>query len=88
MTVREPLSEEMLDEIKEIFAHFDTNKNNRIETSEFRNLLLALGQVRASSSTEDASLIDGEVEAGIEALDANRNGTIEFNELLEWWADR
>ena len=74
----EPLTEEEIGEIAEIFSHFDTNRNQRIEVSEFRNLLLALG----------GELIDGEVEAGIEALDTNRNGTIEFDEFLVWWGER
>ena len=67
-----------LDEIKEIFGHFDRNNNRRIEVGEFRDLLLALG----------GEVVEGEVEAGIEALDHNRNGTIEFSEFLAWWADR
>ena len=87
MPIREPLSEDELAEITEIFSHFDSNQNNRIETSEFRNLLLALGQVQSQPDVNE-ELIDGEVEAGIEALDANRNGTIEFNEFIAWWADR
>jgi len=69
---------ERLDEIREIFSHFDRNNNRRIEVGEFRDLLTALG----------GTLEEGEVEAGIEALDANRNGTIEFDEFLAWWADR
>ena len=74
----EPLSEEKMSELVEIFGHFDTNRNKRIEVSEFRNLLIALG----------GEVVDGEVEAGIEALDANRNGTIEFDEFVAWWSDR
>ena len=70
------IESEKLDEIKEIFSHFDANKNKRIEVSEFRNLLVALG----------GELDDGEVEAGIEALDSNRNGTIEFDEFIAWWS--
>ena len=75
---RETLSEEKMSEIVEIFGHFDTNGNKRIEVSEFRDLLIALG----------GEVVDGEVEAGIEALDANRNGTIEFDEFVAWWSDR
>ena len=67
---------EKLEEITEIFSHFDANQNKRIEVSEFRNLLIALG----------GELDDGEVEAGIEALDSNRNGTIEFDEFIAWWS--
>ena len=72
------LSDEKRQEIYEIFRHFDRNNNRRIEVGEFRDLLIALG----------GELVDGEVEAGIEALDRNRNGTIEWDEFIVWWADR
>ena len=72
------LSEERVAEIKEIFSHYDRNRNNRIEVNEFQNLLIALG----------GELIEGEVAAGLEALDTNRNGTIEWGEFIAWWARR
>ena len=78
MTDFDPLTQDQIAEIKEIFSHFDSNGNRRIEVSEFRNLLVALG----------GELVEGEVEAGIEALDTNRNGTIEFDEFLVWWSRR
>mgnify|MGYP003948492717 CR=1 FL=1 len=78
MSSHYPLTQDQVDEITEIFSHFDTNNNNRIEVSEFHKLLLALG----------GELADGEVEAGIEALDTNRNGTIEFGEFLAWWSNQ
>ena len=78
MTDHYPLTQDQVDEISEIFSHFDTNQNKRIETSEFRNLLVALG----------GEVSDAEVEAGVEALDTNRNGTIEFGEFLVWWSNQ
>jgi calmodulin len=65
-------------ETREVFNYFDTNNNGKIEASEFRNLLIALG----------GEVIEGEVEAGMTALDTNRNGTIEWDEFIVWWVDR
>ena len=72
------IPQDKLDEIREIFLHYDHNKNNKIEVGEFRNLLISLG----------GEVIEGEVEAGIEALDTNRNGTIDWGEFIVWWADK
>ena len=68
--------QDQLDEIREIFDHYDHNRNNKIEVGEFRNLLIALG----------GEVIEGEVEAGLDALDTNRNGTIDWSEFIAWWA--
>ena len=69
---------EKIAETREVFDYFDTNKNGKIESCEFRNLLIALG----------GEVIEGEVEAGMTALDTNKNGTIEWDEFIVWWVDR
>jgi len=72
------LTEDEIEEIREIFSHYDKNENGVIERSEFAALLDAL----------EADLTPEEVDAGLQALDENRNGIIEFDEFLAWWADR
>ena len=73
-----PLSDEEIEELREIFSHYDKNQNGVIERGEFATLLDAL----------DAGMTPEEVEAGLHALDENHNGTIEFDEFVAWWADR
>ena len=66
------------EEIRETFDHFDRDGNGTMDVGEFVSLLQALG---AAASAE-------EVAAGIEALDTNRSGRIDFDEFTAWWADR
>ena len=70
------LSEDQIEEVKEIFSHYDHNQNGVIDKSEFAALLNAL----------DAQLNDDEVTAGLRAVDKDGNGQIEFNEFITWWA--
>jgi calmodulin len=72
------LTEEDIEEIREIFEHFDANHDGVIQRSEFKALLEAL----------DADLEPEEVQAGLDALDDNHNGVIDFDEFLAWWSDR
>ena len=72
------LDQEALDEVREIFEHFDKDGNGTIESDEFRNLLNALG----------AGMEDEEIAIGLDALDTNRNGRIDYDEFVAWWADR
>ena len=65
-------------EIRETFDHFDRNGNGTIEVGELARLLEALG----------ASLSAEELAAGLEALDTNRNGLVDFDEFVAWWSDR
>ena len=72
------LTEDQLAELREVFSHYDKNNNGVMERGEFSALLDAL----------DAGLTPEQVEAGLDALDENHNGTIEFDEFVAWWGDR
>ena len=72
------ISQAMMDEIREIFDHFDKDGNGTIEVGEFTDLLSALG----------ADMDEGEVAVGLEVLDTNGNGRIDFDEFVSWWSTR
>ncbi len=72
------LTDDEIAEVREIFSHYDKNKNGVIECDEFSDLLDAL----------DAGLTPEQIQIGLDSLDENRNGTIEFDEFIAWWADR
>jgi calmodulin len=74
----EPLTADEIEEIKEIFNHFDANNDGVIQRSEFKALLEAL----------DADLEPDEIQAGLDSLDDNHNGVIDFDEFVAWWGDR
>ncbi len=71
------LSDQQIAEVREIFSHYDKDDNGVIDVGEFSNLLDAL----------DADMTDEEVKAGLDILDANKNGVIDFEEFIAWWAD-
>lgn len=78
MPARDQLTDSEIEEIKEIFSFYDQNHNGVIEREEFSSLLRAL----------DDGIADSEISAGLQALDDNENGVIDFDEFIEWWADR
>lgn len=78
MAARDDIPEEELAEIREIFTHYDQDDNNVIDRSEFGALMRAL----------DEMISDDEIAAGLAILDDNRNGVIDYDEFIEWWADR
>ncbi len=71
-------TEAEITEIREIFKHFDYNENGTMDTRELAKLLTTLG------GDEGAD----ELDAALEALDLDRNGTIEFSEFFAWWSSR
>ena len=73
-----PLTDDEQAEIREIFDHYDADKNGTIERSEFAALLAAL----------DADMSEDEIATGMKALDDNHNGRIDFDEFVAWWTDR
>ena len=67
-----------LNEIKEIFDHFDKDGNGIIDAKEFRQLL----------GTLDSEMSEEEIEMGLLIVDANGNGIIEYDEFITWWSQR
>ena len=72
MAIKDP------DEVREIFDHFDRDGNGTIDRREWGSLLEAL----------DADFTEEEAAVGLDAVDANRNGKIEFKEFMRWWTEQ
>lgn len=73
-----PLSEQELQEVKETFDHFDTDKNGVIDRNEFRELLKSL----------DPGFREEDVLMGLKVLDENDNDVIDWEEFRDWWGAR
>lgn len=67
------------EELAEIYAHFDADKNGRIDRDEFRHLV---------QDGLEADMTDAEINVGFKAIDRDGNGTIEFDEFVLWWGQR
>jgi len=65
-------------ELKENFAHFDTNADGRIDLEEFKRLMLAL----------DAEAPEEDLQIGFAAIDTDGSGSVEFDEFANWFASR
>lgn len=63
--------------LREDFAHFDRNHDGRMEFGEFVQFLEAL----------DAGLSRRELQIGFAEIDADRDGSIGFEEFHAWWID-
>ena len=75
---RRRLDDDEIEEIREIFVHFDRDSSGTIDRGELRQLLEAM----------EAECSDEELETGLKEIDSNQNGRIEFREFLRWWSDR
>ncbi|MFT5354810.1 MAG: Ca2+-binding EF-hand superfamily protein [Polyangiales bacterium] len=71
-------NEPEVSELKEIFDHFDVDKNGVIDRNEFRALLRSLDE---DFSEEDVAM-------GLKVLDENENDVIDWDEFAGWWGDR
>ncbi len=71
------LDQDQLDEVRDIFGHFDRDKNGTIDAGEFKALLEALG----------ADMEPEAIEIGLSIVDSDGNGTVEFDEFLAWWTE-
>ena len=77
MSAARRLSRDEIAEVREIFDHFDTNRNGLIEASEFKKLVHTL----------DAEMDPDAILVGLSVVDADGNGTVEWEEFLGWWAE-
>lgn len=72
------VSDDRRKEIREIFDHYDHDKNGTIDPREFGALLDAL----------DQGFSEDEAKAGLEAIDLDKNGRIDFEEFMKWFGER
>jgi Ca2+-binding EF-hand superfamily protein len=68
------VSPEQIAEFKDVFDHFDKNKNNALNFLEFRGVLQSLGK--------DPK--DEEVKSTMEVLDKDKSGSVKFDEFLTY----
>ncbi len=64
-------------EAREIFNHYDRNKNGNIDKPEFFALSEAIGP----------GMTPEELEIGWAEIDRNGNGRISFDEFFAWWSE-
>ena len=64
-----------IDELHKDFAYNDKNKDGRIALNEFRDLLDDL----------EAEMSEHESRVGFHEIDADHDGTIDFDEFVTWW---
>lgn len=65
-------------QLREDFEQFDSNGDKRLEYGEFARYLAVL---RAGVSEQEQRL-------GFHEIDEDRDGTIDFEEFLNWWGTR
>lgn len=67
-----------MQELQEIFEHFDEDENGRIDRGEFGQLMNALG----------ADAPKAELDMGFDLIDSDDDGEIDFDEFAKWWVSR
>ena len=69
------------DAVTGLFASFDLDHNDRLSTSEFEQMLQALFDMTPAKLEQLGSLWDTTVDTLLRAIDADRSGRIDVNEL-------
>jgi len=72
------ISAELLQEFKELFVHFDTDKKGALDRNEFKNSVQSLGEQLSKQEIEDLFL----------KADKDKSNTISFDEFTKIMADR
>lgn len=67
-----------MDEIREIFKTYDRDGNGVIDREEFAALVRAI----------DPDFTDEEIATGLDTVDENGDGNIQWSEFYAWWIDR
>lgn len=67
-----------IEELMQMYSHFDGDGNGRIDRGEFKQLMAALGTLAP----------DDELDMGFDAIDEDGSGTIDFHEFKGWWMNR
>lgn len=70
------LPERTVVELAALFGEYDRNDDGKLDLSEFKQLC---GQM------SDVKLDDGEVRAALAEMDANKDGYVEFPEIVSWY---
>lgn len=68
-------SQELLDELREVFEFNDANRDGRIQFAEFAALLVGL----------EAGMSDDEARIGFDEIDTDDDEAIGFDEFVAWW---
>lgn len=71
------MGDEAYEEMERLFDMNDSDRNGRIDFSEFCQLLDDLG----------AGMSKEELEIGFIDIDANGSGEIDFDEFSNWWRE-
>ncbi|NIN37088.1 MAG: EF-hand domain-containing protein [Gammaproteobacteria bacterium] len=71
------LDQDQIEEMKESFDYFDTDKNGQIDFNEFVQFMGVL----------DSEMSNEEMEVGFDIIDSDNNGAIDFDEFMDWWSE-
>ena len=69
------IDQEKINQIREEFDFFDSDKNGQIDFTEFFELLKVISPKAKESQAKE----------GFELIDENSDGCIDFDEFLAWW---
>ena len=77
ISIQDPITTKELAELRQSFDACDSNGDGWIVSQEFASLLQAL----------DTDLSDDECLLAFEVTDADGDGSISFEEFMEWWSE-